>query len=380
MTRSRKEESGQRKEAASSRLSPLAPDQALPFDPAEVSRRLLAWYGRAGRDLPWRQTRDPYRIWISEIMLQQTTVAAVIPYYKRFIQQFPTVESLALAPLNDVITLWAGLGYYSRARNLHSAAGKIVADSGGVLPNSLDGLVALPGIGRSTAGAILSIAFAQPVPILDGNVRRVLVRLFAWMDDPRGKSAEKQLWAWAEALTPRDRPHDYAQAIMDLGATVCTPRGPDCEICPLRKICLACARGLATALPSPRKRVQVPVRRQVALIIKREHNVMLRQRPAEGFLGGLWELPSADMPDNLSPDQVASRLLADLGWQGVPGRLCDVRHAYSHFKLELAVYMVAVDPPGLIAESSGFTWFGDDELAALPVHGAHRKACEKLGR
>lgn len=379
MSSKRKEERGKGKEGASHH-SPLSSDLTLPFEPEEVARCLLAWYDKSGRDLPWRQTRDPYRVWISEIMLQQTTVAAVIPYYNLFLQRFPTLASLASAPLDDVITLWAGLGYYSRARNLHRTAGKIVAESGGVLPNSLDGLVALPGIGRSTAGAILAIAFDQPAPILDGNVRRVLVRLFAWMDDPRSSRAEKQLWAWAEALTSLERPHDYAQAIMDLGATVCTPRDPHCETCPLRKICLACARGLATALPSPRKRVQVPVRRQVALIIKREHNVMLRQRPAEGFLGGLWELPSADMPDNLSPDQVACRLLADLGWQGVPGRLCDVRHAYSHFKLELAVYMVAVDPPGLIAESSGFTWFGHDELAALPVHGAHRKAYEKLGR
>ncbi len=351
----------------------------LPFEPDEFSNLLLAWYGRAGRDLPWRQTRDPYRVWVSEIMLQQTTVAAVIPYYKRFLQHFPTVESLAAAPLDDVIAQWAGLGYYSRARNLHKAAGMIVAESGGSLPNSLEGLGALPGIGRSTAGAILSIAFDQPTPILDGNVRRVLVRLFAWREDPRGRSAEKQLWAWAETLTPRHRSHDYAQAIMDLGATVCLPRDPDCGICPLRKICLACAAGLATALPLPRQRAQVPVRRQVALLIEREHNLMLRQRPAEGFLGGLWELPSADITDNLSPDQVACRLLTDLGWQGVAGRLCDVRHAYSHFKLELAVYLVAVDLPGLVAEGSGFSWFGYDELVALPVHGAHRKACEKLG-
>ena len=350
----------------------------LPFEPDEFSSLLLAWYGRAGRDLPWRQTRDPYRIWVSEIMLQQTTVAAVIPYYKRFLHHFPTVESLAAAPLADVIAQWAGLGYYSRARNLHRAAGMIVAESGGSLPNSLEGLVALPGIGRSTAGAILSIAFDQPAPILDGNVRRVLVRLFAWREDPRGRSAEKQLWAWAEALTPGHRSHDYAQAIMDLGATVCLPRGPDCGICPLRKICLACAAGLATALPLPRKRAQIPVRRQVALIIKREHNLMLRQRPAEGFLGGLWELPSADITDNLSPDQVACRLLTDLGWQGAADRLCDVRHAYSHFKLELAVYLVVVDLHGLVAEESGFSWFGYDALAALPVHGAHRKACEKL--
>jgi len=353
---------------------------SLPFDPAEFSRLLLSWYGRAGRDLPWRQTSDPYRIWVSEIMLQQTTVAAVIPYYKRFLQRFPSVQSLASASLDDVITLWAGLGYYSRARNLHRTAGKIVAESGGAFPNSLDGLVALPGIGRSTAGAILAIAFDQPAPILDGNVRRVLVRLFAWMDDPRSSSAEKQLWAWAEALTSRERPHDYAQAIMDLGATVCTPRDPHCGICPVQRICLACDRGLVAKLPLPRKKAQVPVRRQAALIITKDQALMLRQRPAEGFLGGLWEFPSIDVPDGHGPDQVASRLLANLGLRGVPCRLCDIRHAYSHFKLELAVYMVDVESPELVAEGDGLLWFGGDELAALPVHGAHRKAYEKLGR
>ena len=374
-----KGERGQSKGVSPAHPLPLSSNRSvLPFDPAEFTRLLLSWYGRAGRDLPWRQTRDPYRIWISEIMLQQTTVAAVIPYYKRFLQRFPSVQSLASAPLDDVITLWAGLGYYSRARNLHRTAGKIVAESGGIFPNSVDGLVALPGIGRSTAGAILAIAFDQPAPILDGNVRRVLVRLFAWMDDPRGRSAEKQLWAWAEAVTSRERPHDYAQAIMDLGATVCTPREPGCGICPVQRLCLACGRGLVAELPLPRKRARVPVRRQAALIIKKDQVLMLRQRPAEGFLGGLWELPFVDVPDDLSPDQVASRLLASLGLRGAPCRLCDVRHAYSHFKLELAVYMVDVESPDLVAEGDGLLWFGGDELASLPVHGAHRKALEKL--
>jgi len=366
------------KEGPSSYLSPLSSDPSLPFDPAEFSRLLLSWYGRAGRDLPWRQTRDPYRIWVSEIMLQQTTVAAVIPYYKRFLQRFPDVQSLASAPLDEVITLWAGLGYYSRARNLHRTANTIMKQSGGVFPNSLDGLVALPGIGRSTAGAILCIAFDQPAPILDGNVRRVLVRLFAWMDDPRSSNAEKQLWAWAEALTARDRPHDYAQAIMDLGATVCTPRDPDCDICPLRQACLAWEKDLVTELPVQRKKAQVPIRRQAALVIKNDQAMMLRQRPAEGFLGGLWELPYIDVPDDLSLDRAASRLLADLGLQGVPGRLCDVRHAYSHFKLELAVYMVDVESADLVAEGDGLLWLGEDELSSLPVHGAHRKVLEKL--
>ena len=378
MSSRRKEDRVKGKEGPSSYLSPLSSDPSLPFDPAEFTRLLLSWYGRAGRDLPWRQTRDPYSIWISEIMLQQTTVAAVIPYYNRFLQRFPTVEALAAASLDDVITLWAGLGYYSRARNLHRTAGKIVTESGGVFPDSLDELVALPGIGRSTAGAILSIAFDQPAPILDGNVRRVLVRLFAWMDDPRGRSAEKQLWAWAEAMTPRERPHDYAQAIMDLGATVCTPREPGCGICPVQRLCRACDRNLAAELPLPRKKARIPVRRQAALVIKKNQNLMLRQRPAEGFLGGLWELPFIDVPDDLSPDQGANRLLASLGMRGAPCRLCDVRHAYSHFKLELAVYMVDVESPDLVAEGDGLLWFGGEELASLPVHGAHRKALEKL--
>ncbi len=239
----------------------------LPFSPAEVANHLLAWYRKEGRSLPWRENRDPYRIWLSEIMLQQTTVAAVIPYYERFLQRFPTIERLAAASLDDVIGLWAGLGYYSRARNLHRAAQQIVAGQG-VFPETLEELMALPGVGRSTAGAILSIAFNKPAPILDGNVRRVLVRLFAWREDPRSSRAEKQLWQWAEILTPAEHPHDYAQAIMDLGATICLPRVPICAICPLQELCQALKEGCTDLLPVARKQKKVPVRHQVALLIE----------------------------------------------------------------------------------------------------------------
>ncbi|MDH3998734.1 MAG: A/G-specific adenine glycosylase, partial [Desulfuromonadales bacterium] len=231
---------------------------SLPFDPPQMAQRLLRWYGAKGRDLPWRQNRDPYCIWLSEIMLQQTGVVTVIPYYQRFLDKFPTLQQLAAAPLDDVIQLWAGLGYYSRARNLHKAAQQVMAEHSGVFPSQLDDIQALPGIGRSTAGAILSIAFDQPAPILDGNVRRVLVRLFAWRNDPRSSAAEKQLWQWAEQLTPPQQAHDYAQAIMDLGATVCTPRTPDCANCPLRALCVAHQQGLAETLPIKRKRAKAP--------------------------------------------------------------------------------------------------------------------------
>jgi A/G-specific adenine glycosylase len=348
----------------------------LPFSPADVSLRLLSWYGKEGRTLPWREDRDPYRIWLSEIMLQQTTVTAVIPYYERFLQRFPTIESLAAASLDDVISLWAGLGYYSRARNLHRASQQIVSELGS-FPETLEGLLALPGIGRSTAGAILSIAFDTPAPILDGNVRRVLVRLFAWHEDPRSSRAEKQLWQWAEALTPDQRPHDYAQAIMDLGATVCVPRTPLCERCPLSELCQAFKQGCATLLPVARKQGKLPVRQQVVLLVKSSGDYLLRQRPTEGFLGGLWEFPVVELSPEQGHRQAAVRLLADLGLVGDVCEVDVVRHAYSHFKLELTIFSVEVDKKAYVAEAGEYAWYSDDALKRLPLHGAHKKAYSK---
>ncbi|MBE0576663.1 MAG: A/G-specific adenine glycosylase [Desulfuromonadales bacterium] len=349
-----------------------------PFDPVEIAPRLLAWYGREGRELPWRKTRDPYRVWLSEVMLQQTTVAAVIPYYQRFLEHFPTVGSLAAAALDDVITLWAGLGYYSRSRNLHQAARQVVLEHEGAFPADHGSLTALPGVGRSTAGAILSIAFDKPAPILDGNVRRVLVRLFAWMEDPRSSRAEKQLWAWAEALTSVESPHDYAQAIMDLGATVCTPREPKCDHCPLREVCKARGKGLTGILPVSRKKQKLPVRQQVALIISSLDGILLRQRPPEGFLGGLWEFPTVDLSSGLEPEQAAARLLSELLLHGKIAKVGDVRHAYSHFKLELTVFAVEATPASGAAEGSSYRWCRGVEFERLPLHGAHRKAYHQI--
>jgi len=354
-------------------VRPGKPTPDLPFQPGKVAGRLVAWYGRAGRDLPWRMTRDPYRIWLSEIMLQQTTVAAVIPYYARFLKRFPTVQTLAAASLDEVISLWAGLGYYSRARNLHRTARQLVAQSDGVFPDNLAALTALPGIGRSTAGAILSIAFDIPAAILDGNVRRVLVRLFCWQQDPRSSIAEKQLWQWAEALTPANHPHDYAQAIMDLGATICTPRGPSCTDCPLQDICQSFRAGLASVLPITARKRKIPCRRQVALVVDNMGGYLLRQRPPEGFLGGLWEFPAMDLPDGQQPEQAAIRLLDDLGLRGPLGKIGKINHAYSHFKLEISVFKVAQETAGMIAEKGIFRRVPLEELAGLPLHGAHRK-------
>ncbi len=349
-----------------------------PFDPLEVAPRLLTWYGSCGRDLPWRHTRDPYRIWLSEIMLQQTTVTAVIPYYQRFLAAFPEVAALASAPPERVIELWAGLGYYSRARNLHRAAQMVVGEHGGRFPATVEVLETLPGIGRSTAGAIVAIAFDRPAPILDGNVRRVLVRLFAYAGDPRAATAERRLWAWAEMLTSQARPHDYAQAIMDLGATVCTPRDPACPACPLASLCQARRQGLERQLPAARPRQRVPVRRQVALLIEQGGCYLVRPRPAEGFLGGLWEFPVVDLCAGELPLAAAGRLAAELGLGGRRTEIGRLKHAYSHFNLELELVRICVGVNGRVAEGV-WHWQTPVQLAATPLHGAHRKALERLG-
>lgn len=343
------------------------------LDPAAVSRLLLAWYGREGRDLPWRGTRDPYCIWLSEIMLQQTGVGTVIPYYERFLTVYPSVEALAAARVEEVVELWAGLGYYSRARNLHAAAQAVVEQHGGVFPADLAALQALPGVGRSTAGAILSIAFDIPAPILDGNVRRVLCRLFALAEDPRRPAVEKRLWFWAEALTPADRPHDYAQAIMDLGATLCTPKNPDCPRCPLATLCQARAQGRERELPLSGKKAALPKMVQVALLLEKQGGFLVRRRPLAGMLGGLWEFPATTVAEDATPLAAASVLLAELGLQATLAEAGRVAHAYSHFHLDLRLYRGQVKDTGRVSEGE-VRWPDKTELSTLPLHGAHKKA------
>lgn len=351
----------------------------LPFNPAEVAERLFAWYGKSGRDLPWRKTRDPYRIWVSEIMLQQTTVTAVIPYYTAFLRRFPDVGSLAAAPVEAVIEQWSGLGYYRRARNLHAAAMAVIEQWSGAFPADLEALQSLPGIGRSTAGAILSIAFDQPAPILDGNVRRVLCRLFALQEPSRGGAAERQLWSWAEQLTPADRPHDHAQAIMDLGATVCLPKLPRCAECPLEPLCQARRRGLENRLPVVATKKPLPTQRQVALAIRNQDRWLTRRRPLDGMLGGLWEFPTAEVPADWTPEFSARRLAADLGVELTDMAVGEVRHGYSHFHLELTLF-VADQLHERVAEGAESRWLNISELPSLPLHGAHKKLVSLLAK
>ena len=344
----------------------------LPFSASELVQRLLIWYGRSGRDLPWRNSRDPYRIWLSEVMLQQTTVAAVIGYYQRFLEKFPTVESLAAASLEDVIDLWAGLGYYSRARNLHAAAKLIVDEFDGSFPAEVEELQRLPGVGRSTAGAISALAFDRHAPILDGNVRRVFCRLFALQEPSRASSAEKQLWRWSGQVTPIEHIHDYTQAIMDLGATVCTPRKPLCCECPWNAVCLAKKNGLENRLPLKQPAKKIPTRAEVTLLLNYRGRYLVRRRVVDGFLGGLWEFPAMAVCSGESREEKLSLLCSDFGCGFSADLLGQIQHVYSHFRLQSDIYRVEIDDLSRIAEGEN-SWFPLEELKKIALHGAHKK-------
>lgn len=332
--------------------------------PAGHARLLLAWYDRARRDLPWRAAAgvraDPYRVWLSEIMLQQTTVAAVIPYFDRFVARWPDVRALAAAPLDDVLAMWQGLGYYARARNMKKCAETVARDLGGVFPASSQALRALPGIGPYTAAAIAAIAHDEAATVVDGNVERVVARLFAVTDAL--PAAKAQLRALAATLTPTMRAGDYAQAMMDLGATVCVPRAPRCGDCPLRGGCRALARGIAADLPGRARKPVRPVRRAVAwLALNRRGEVALRRRPDTGLLGGMWEVPSSAWQvdgDFSAPPPVPAR------WHGAG----PVVHVFTHFRLELEVRRATLPDKALARFGKDAKWVACEDLAvhALP--------------
>ena len=319
--------------------------QHLPLRPAgpETVRALLDWYEAERRDLPWRygprKKADPYRVWLSEIMLQQTTVKAVIPYFERFTARWPKVENLAAASLEEVLQMWAGLGYYSRARNLKKCADVISNELGGYFPNSEEALRTLPGIGPYTAAAIAAIAFGQKATPVDGNIERVVARLFAVRQPlPQAKPEIKRL---AATLTPARRAGDFAQAMMDLGSEVCTPKRPSCLMCPLQQDCAASAHGLEEILPLKRAKAERPVRYGLAFLVLREDGkVLLRQRAEAGLLGGMLEVPSTHWGDDVPSFKDAKRsspVSAD--WWQVPGT---VVHVFTHFRLELTVYRALV--------------------------------------
>lgn len=349
----------------------------LPFDPTLFSRAILGWYAQSGRDLPWRGSRDPYRIWVSEVMLQQTTVAAVIDYYERFLQRFDTLDTLAAAPLEAVIDQWAGLGYYSRARNLHATAVKIVADYGGDFPKDPTLLQQLPGIGRSTAGAIAALAFDRQAPILDANVRRVLCRIFALQLPPRSATAEKMLWEWAQQLTPEQQVHDYTQGMMDLGALVCLPKRPLCQECPVQFLCRTLALKLQQQIPVREQKKAIPRRCEAAIVVHRAGKYQLQRRPIDGFLGGLWAFPAVSVTEDSSGEGAVHQYLQQSGLRGELTALGSIRHSYSHFQLESQIFKVQLADCAQVAEA-GKEWKTLDELANLGLHGAHKKIYYRL--
>ncbi len=339
---------------------------------ADMPDLLIDWYDREKRDLPWRAKQesdiDPYRVWLSEIMLQQTTVNAVIPYFEKFTQRWPRVEDLANAAEDDVLAVWAGLGYYTRAHNLHKCAKLIVSDFAGRFPAQEEQLLALPGIGPYTAAAIAAIAFDRQATPVDGNFERVVARLFA-VENPLPK-AKSELRELAEALTPASRPGDYAQAVMDLGATICTPKRPSCLICPLEAHCQAQEKGIAERLPMRAEKAERPVRRGIAFLALREDGkVLIRKRPQGGLLSGMMEVPSTSWGEDWIEENEALRSVPVKGdWWPVPGL---VTHTFTHFKLELLVYRAVVPVQSsltLWADPNRCRWVKRDELdrEALP--------------
>lgn len=345
---------------------------------------LLNWFAASARDLPWRRTNDPYAIWVSEIMLQQTQVKTVIPYYERWMKQFPTVAALATARPDRVLKLWEGLGYYTRARNLHRASEIIVREHGGRFPLQFKQILSLPGIGRYTAGAICSIAYNQPTPILDGNVIRVLARSFAVEGNPRERAVNEQLWNHAEKLVRVALSHAGShlqacshlnQSLMELGALVCLPRDPHCTICPLRKHCLALREGRAGEFPQLPRRVQ-PVEKIIAAFVLRWGNrYLVRQRPIEEVNGGLWEFPNVEAQHGFDPSELAERWLnaPPLQWDSI----ATIRHTITRHRLTTHVFATQVESGESSSRWSG-VWRSFSQLERLAFPSAHRQIVRKL--
>ncbi len=358
---------------------PNLPDRATV---SRLSASLLRWFRKAGRRMPWRDTRDPYRIWVSEIMLQQTRVETVAPYYARFLERFPDVGSLAGASPDEVLKGWEGLGYYARARNLQKAARVVVERYGGGIPREVEELSGLPGIGRSTAGAIAAIAFGADVPILDANARRVVARLFGVRGNPLTAGVRETLWDLSGRIVARGKGRETALAVMDLGATVCLPRAPRCGGCPLRGFCSACRDGEQDAIPPRTARRTIPHHDVVAALIRRpDGSLFLARRPAEGLLGGLWAFPSVRRSPGESLEDALRRALREK--LRVPAAIQRkagvVSHAYSHYRITLHGYL-CVPGAGGIPAGAGTGWYRPGGKTRYALPGADRKLVELILR
>jgi A/G-specific adenine glycosylase len=341
----------------------------------EIQARLLQWFRKNKRDLPWRKTSDPYAIWVSEIMLQQTQVATVIPYYQEFLKTFPTLRHLAKANLSKVLKVWEGLGYYSRARNLQRASQIVSNHFHGKIPDTLEGLLSLPGIGRSTAGAILSFAFNKEAPILDGNAKRVLSRLFVVSSNPVRANTEVLLWEISESLIPKGCSNPFNQALMDLGSMVCTPKDPECDRCPLHPLCKGRASGKPDRYPAKTLKRTIPQVESVSAVIRKNGKVLLNQRPPKGLLGGLWEFPNWRVNGNKKlMHRLVDLVKSEIGLRvKLKGPLGPFRQTFSHFKLTLRVF----DCRHLNGKGKG-KWIPVQKLQLLAMSRIHRKIADTI--
>ena len=337
-----------------------------------IQSKLLQWFKKNKRDLPWRNTREPYAIWVSEIMLQQTQVDTVVPYYQEFLKSFPTVRHLAKANLSKVLKAWEGLGYYSRARNLHHASRVIANRFQGKIPDKLEDLLGLPGIGRSTAGAILSFAFNQEAAILDGNVKRVLSRFFAVSG-----GSERVLWRISESLIPKGRSNPFNQALMDLGSLVCTPKNPHCPHCPLRNFCKGKAFGDPERYPIKRLKKPIPHIEGISAVIQKDGKVLLNRRPPKGLLGGLWEFPNWKIEEKRNVRlrlRLRNHIKKETGMDvEVTESIGTFQQTYSHFKLTLYAYHCQV-----VSSDKNGNWISPKKLSLLPMSRIHRKIAETI--
>jgi len=341
----------------------------------KIQQRLIRWFEKNARDLPWRKTKDPYAIWVSEIMLQQTQVPTVIPYYQKFLKSFPTVRHLAKANLSEILKVWEGLGYYSRARNLHRSSKIVLNHFHGKIPDNLKDLLSLPGIGRSTAGAILSFAHNKDAPILDGNAKRVLSRLFAISGSLKERKAEQLLWHTSESLLPKGHSNSFNQALMDLGAMLCIPKDPQCPRCPLRNLCKGYHSGKPESFPPRTPKKIIPHIVAVSAVIQREGRVLLNRRPPRGLLGGLWEFPNWKINGKKKlMERLVNLVKSEMGLRvKVKEPLGPFQQTFSHFKLTLHAYHCrALDGKG------NGRWTPIRNLNLFPMSRIHRRIAEMI--
>jgi A/G-specific adenine glycosylase len=373
---------------AERRLSPAPATNVPVFDAALMKKfrtSLKAWYVRFGRNLPWRETHDPYRIWISEIMLQQTTVVAVVPYFERFLTRFPTVHELAAAEEAEVMRYWEGLGYYSRARNIHKAAKYVSAELQGTFPETVDGLQELPGIGRYTAGAVRSFAFDLTAPIVEANTLRLFCRLLGYDGDPRSREGQNRLWGFAEELVPATQPGRFNQALMELGAVVCTPTNPKCSTCPVSFACQAFASGRQAEIPLPAVRPVVTAVTELSAIVRRAGQYLVYHRAPGERWAGLWDFPRFPCDESLvktlkrHPASLEQTLAERLGIQVVAGDLLtEICHSVTRYRITLRAFQCEHLSGEIPAAVGDYRWMNADEVHALPLSVTGRKLAKLL--